>query len=111
MEFLQLQKVQDILKQIVRKARLIQLRKSDDIGKFVQCFDRIIPNEYFGTRKHRKLFYKLIEKILTRSKHECVYNNEFVQGYDHNKISWLSDGQKEDRQHSMLCIMMVPTMS
>lgn len=104
---LQLRNVQDILIGIVKKARSVQLKKTDDKQHFLRLFDDIIPNEYFGTRKHRKIFYRIIEKVLTRSKHECMYVNWFAACYNHNKVPWLTDQQKEDRNGSLFCVMIV----
>lgn len=104
---MQLKEVQNILVQIIKKARLIQFKKTDDLVDFVRIFDKIIPNEFFGTSKHRKIFYRIIERVLTRSKYECIYVNWFVVGYDHTKVPWLSQKRKQDKNSSMRCIMEV----
>lgn len=106
-KLLQLTEVQNILVKIVKKARLIQFKRTDDLVDFIKVFDRIIPNEFFGTSKHRKIFYRIIERVLTRSKYECMYVNWFVVGYDYTKVPWLSQEQKLDRNNSMYCIMRV----
>lgn len=104
---LQFKKVLDILRDIAKKAKRVQISKNDNIEGFVELFNKIIPNEYFGTRKHRKLFYRFIEKILTRSKHECIYVEWLAFGYDHTKIPWLTDRQKENKNASLFFIMIV----
>lgn len=106
-ELLQLKEVQNILIQIVKKARLIKFKKTDDLADFVRIFDKIIPNEFFGTSKHRKIYYRIIERVLTRSRYECIYVNWFVVGYDHTKVPWLNQKQKGDKNNCMRCIMEV----
>lgn len=56
---------------------------------------KIIPLEYFGTNKHRKLFFEIVNRILTRSAHECVYKQHLAEGYDSKKVPWLSEFQEE----------------
>lgn len=57
--------------------------------------NKIIPLEYFGTQQHRKLFFEIINRILTRSAHECVYKQHLAQGYDITKVPWLPELQDQ----------------
>lgn len=91
----------------MRRARLIQFKKTNDLTNFINVVDKIIPNEFFGTSRHRKIFYRIIEKVLTRSKYECMYVNWFAVGYDHTKVPWLNEKQKENKDTSMYTIMIV----
>lgn len=104
---MQFKELRDILIGIVKKARSVEFKKSDSLHDFLHLFDTLIPNEYFGTRKHRKVFYRIIAAILTRSKYECIYVNWFAVGFDHNKVPWLTEERKLDGHSSMVCIMTV----
>lgn len=97
-----------MLIEVVKKARQIQFKKTDDLQNFMQVFDKIIPNEFFGTSKHRKIFYNTIEKVLTRSRYECMYVNSFVVGYDYKKVPWLNKKQKLDKT---ICLFHIMTVS
>lgn len=101
-----MQTVREILINITKMARQVNLSKVSNPQNILSVFDDIIPNEYFGIKAHRKIFYNVISKILTRSQHQCIYLNSFAVGYDHTKVPWLIS-LHHDRHRCMLYIVKV----
>lgn len=52
---------------------------------------KIIPMEYFGSLKNRKLFLWVVKRILTQTKGECIHLYTLKKGYDLDTILWFNN--------------------
>ncbi|KAJ3646642.1 hypothetical protein Zmor_024219 [Zophobas morio] len=59
--------------------------------KILKLLDKIIPDDYFGNKLHRRLFYRIVDNILTQSAFECIYSSTLIKGYNCECIPWLSE--------------------
>lgn len=50
----------------------------------------IIPMEYFGNTKNRKLFLWVVKRILTQTKGECIHLYALKKGYNLDDIPWFN---------------------
>ncbi|VEN56431.1 unnamed protein product [Callosobruchus maculatus] len=71
---------------------LRRIRRSDQYEledlKIEEILNKIIANDFFGSIKNRKKFYRVVEKITTQSFDECIYRKELWQDYDLH-MEWL----------------------
>jgi hypothetical protein len=91
-----------ILNLMLKNLRSVKSVKCKSPVKILKLLDVIIPNDYFGTTRHRKLFYHVVNKILTQSCYECVYSSALIKGYNCTSVPWLSGIKGEKLCQSLM---------
>lgn len=65
--------------------------KRNDLRKITTLLLLIIPEEYFGNNKNILQFARLCKRIMTRSRFECIYEQQLSMNFDLTVIDWLAD--------------------
>lgn len=61
-----------------------------DMKHVLKAICEIVPIEYFGSSKNRKLFLWVVKRILTQTKGECIHLWALKKGYDLDDIPWFN---------------------
>ncbi|XP_044258393.1 uncharacterized protein LOC123007257 isoform X2 [Tribolium madens] len=94
-------KYHSVLNTVLENLRVFKREKTKKPVKILKLLDKIIPKSYFGTTSNRKRFYKVVEKILTQSRFECMHLSVLYKYYDYDEIPWLKDFEP-NIQHKIL---------
>lgn len=98
MYYFQLRQLQLIFVTVAKNARKVNSDVRNYTSDFFRLLDKIIPNEYFGSLKNRKEFYKIVKKILTQSRLECIYVSALVKSFNVDEVPWMQNELEKSAQ-------------
>lgn len=72
------------------------LTKSNEYIDIPEMLNEVIPFEYFGTKKNKRLFHRIVSRILLRSTNECIYLKMLYDNFEFWRIPWLIEFREDD---------------